>query len=189
MVFYIYEVVVLKYFIDSAERKSSVHENYIEIQTSKATEEFWDETSLYMPYGAVEQSKLGYFLEHCMRKDVLFDSETISKEDWLGVLTEAEMFNENTYEAICELREWIKNQFEDVDQTIRLIWESERTLERRRAERDAYPVSQEFYEEVKAIDSNLSFEKHQEEYEKLLDKYNMPSCFYPFPLFDPDKWN
>ena len=142
-----------------------------------------------MPYDAVEQSKLGYFLEHCMRKDVLFDSETISKEDWSGVLTEAEMFNENTYEAICELREWIKNQFEDVDQTIRLIWESERALERRRAERDAYPASQEFYEEVKAIDSNLSFEKHQEEYEKLLDKYNMPSCFYPFPLFDPDKWN
>lgn len=179
----------MKYFIDSEERKFSGHENYIEFQTSKATKEFWDETSLYMSCDAVEQSKLGCFLEHCMRKDVLFDSETISKEDWSGVLTEDEMFNENTYEAICELREWIKNQFEDVKQTIRLIWESERALERRRSERDAYPVSQEFYEEVKAIDSNLSFEKHQEEYEKLLDKYNMPSCFYPFPLFDPDKWN
>lgn len=178
----------MKYFIDSAERKSSGHENHIEIQTSKATEEFWDETSLYMPCDAVEQSKLGYFLEHCMRKDVLFDSETISKEDWLGVLTEAEMFNKNTYEAICELREWLKNQFEDVDQTIRLIWESERTLERRRAERDAYPVSQEFYEEVKSIGSELSFEKHQEEYEKILDKYNMPSYFYPLDFDDPDKW-
>ena len=175
---------MLKYFVNLKDVELSGHETYIEFQTVNATKEFWDETSLYISYDSLKKSKLSLFLSHCVHKDILFDAETIFKEDWSGFLTEAEIFDENTYEAICELREWLKNQFEDVDQTIRLIWESERTLEHRQAERAAYPVSQEFYEEVKAIDSNPSFEKYQEEYEKLLDKYNMPSCFYPFPLFE-----
>lgn len=179
----------MEYFIYSEKRKASGHENYIEFQISDAIEEFWDESSLYMSYDAVERSKFGHFLEHCMREDILFDCENISKEEWAKVLAEAERFDENTYGAIHELREWLGNQFEDADRSIRLIWESERVLARRRAQREAYMVKKEFCEEVRNIDKTLSFEKQQQEYEKLLDKYNMPSCFYPFPLYEPDKWN
>lgn len=178
----------MKYFIGAQERKSFGHENYLEFQTPNAKEEFWDESSLYMSYDALEKSKFGTFLEHCMHKDILFDSGSISEEDWSKVLSEAEIFNQNTYEAICELRLCLENQYNNANLPIEIIWESDRVLARRQHEREAYPVSKEFYEEVKAIDSNLSFERQEEEYEKLLKKYNMPACFYPFPLYEPDKW-
>ena len=117
----------MKYFINSQERKTSEHENYIEFQTSEATEEFWDKTSLYMSYDSLKKSKLDLFLSHCVHKDILFDCETISKEDWQTLLKEAEFFDNNAYDAILELYEWSVEQFKE-EQNISLIWEYERIL-------------------------------------------------------------
>lgn len=51
VVYYIYEEAMcrnMKYFVDAEERVASGHENYIEFQPPAATEEFWNEASLYM---------------------------------------------------------------------------------------------------------------------------------------------
>ena len=117
----------MKYFVDLKGRISSGHENYIEFQTLDTTVEFWDETSLYMSYDVAESLKLGSFIEYCVYEDILFDCESISSQDWSKVLEVAKLFNEKLYEAICELRIWLEKQFGDVDHTVYLVWEAERT--------------------------------------------------------------
>ena len=93
---------------------------------------------------------------------------------------------------ISELSEWMSvNQAESVG----LNWASDRALARRRAQREAYSVDPKFYEEVQEMYERYKdvplFEQAgvtERAYEDLLRKYNMPSCFFPFPLYEPDKW-
>lgn len=185
----IYEVVKLKYFINSREKIALERENYIEFLTSDVTQEFWDVTSVYMSYIALKKSNFAHFIEYCIHKDILLDSGFISKTDWIKLLPASEKFDKNTYEALCELRAWLEDNFGDANQAVSLIWGSDRKFSRRQAECNTYPINEAFYTEVNKIDETLSFDIQYSIYEKLLDKYNMPSCYYPFPLFKPVDYN
>ena len=177
----------MKYFVNSGGRKNHGNEFYVEFRISGAKNELRDESLLYMPCYSMAETDFAHFISHCIQKDILFDSETISGEEWQKLLIEAKMFGESAYEAICELWEWAKQNSDNIENRVELIWESERILAQRSKERETYPVNPEFYEEVKRIDQNMNFEQMQEEYEKLLDKYNMPSCFYSISLKDLNK--
>lgn len=66
-------------------------------------------------------------------------------------------------------------------------------LDRRRAQRETYPIDPKFYEEVgamleqfKSVPISEYFAVTEAAYEELLRKYRMPSCFFPFPLRELD---
>lgn len=90
-------------------------------------------------------------------------------------------------EVMRELQAWLEPQLTAASQSVAVIWEDDRTLARRRAERSTYPVDPEFYQEVRKIDKRLSLVEQEEAYEALLRKYRMPDCFFPFPLCEPNQ--
>ena len=96
-------------------------------------------------------------------------------------------------EVISELKDWVDSQLAEV---VVVNWASDRALAHRQAQREAYPVDPKFYEEVQEMQKRYEdvplFERaavEQAAYEDLLRKYNMPNCFFPFPLYEPDKWD
>ena len=182
----------MKYFVDAEAREAAGHENYIEFQLPTATDEFWDKASLYMLEATMSESGFGEFWSDCMHDDIIFDMCSFSKDELNLMIAEAAKFGGVVLEVISELSEWMSvNQAESVG----LNWASDRALARRRAQREAYSVDPKFYEEVQEMYERYKdvplFEQAgvtERAYEDLLRKYNMPSCFFPFPLYEPDKW-
>ena len=182
----------MKYFVDAETREASGNENYIEFQLPTATDEFWDKTSLYMLEETMDESGFGEFWSNCMYDGIVFDMCSFSKDELNLMIAEAAKFGGVVLEVISELSEWMSvNQAESVG----LNWASDRALARRRAQREAYSVDPKFYEEVQEMYERYKdvplFEQAgvtERAYEDLLRKYNMPSCFFPFPLYEPDKW-
>lgn len=183
----------MKYFVNAEERVASGHENYIEFQPPSATEEFWDKTSLYMLETAMEETGFGDYWCDCMREDIVFDMASFTKDELAQMIDRAAKHGGTVIEVISELKDWVDSQLAEV---VNVNWASDRALSRRRAQREAYPVDPKFYEEVKAMqeqhkDVPLSeyFAVTEEAYEELLRKYNMPNCFFPFPLYELEKWD
>ena len=127
-----------------------------------------------------------------MYDGIVFDMCSFSKDELNLMIAEAAKFGGVVLEVISELSEWMSvNHAESVG----LNWASDRALARRRAQREAYSVDPKFYEEVQEMYERYKdvplFEQAgvtERAYEDLLRKYNMPSCFFPFPLYEPDKW-
>ena len=119
----------MKYFIDATQREASGLENYIEFQGTNATKEFWDENSLYMSYDSLEKAKFNSFICFCAFNDILLDGDTISGKEWVRLLSEAEKFDINTYEAFCELHQWLENQTENPNLYVSIIRESDRRVD------------------------------------------------------------
>ena len=182
----------MKYFVDAETREASGNENYIEFQLPTATDEFWDKTSLYMLEETMAETGFGEFWSGCMHDGIVFDMCSFSKDELNLMIAKAAKRGDVVLEVISELIEWLRaNQAESVG----VNWASDRALARRRAQREAYPVDPKFYEEVRAMQDQYRdvplFEQAtvtQRAYEDLLRKYNMPDCFFPFPLYEPDKW-
>ena len=182
----------MKYFVDAEAREAAGHENYIEFQLPTATDEFWDKTSLYMLEETMDESGFGEFWCNCMYDGIVFDMASFSEDELKQMVAAAAKCGGTVFEVIFELSEWIRiNQAESVG----VNWASDRALARRRAQREAYSVDPKFYEEVKALHEQYKdvplFGKAaavQSAYEELLCKYKMPGCFFPFPLYELDKW-
>ena len=182
----------MKYFVDAETREASGNENYIEFQLPTATDEFWDKTSLYMLEETMDESGFGEFWSNCMYDGIVFDMCSFSKDELNLMIAKAAKRGDVVLEVISELIEWLRaNQAESVG----LNWASDRALARRRAQREAYSVDPKFYEEVQEMYERYKdvplFEQAavtERAYEDLLRKYNMPGCFFPFPLYEPDKW-
>lgn len=183
----------MKYFINATERVVSGHENYIEFQPPSATEEFWDNTSLYMHEITMDETGFGSFWCDCMREDIVFDMASFTKDELVQMADKAANLGGTVTEVISELTDWVDSQLAEV---VTVNWASDRALVRRREQREAYPVDSEFYKEVRAMHKLYEdvplFERaavEQAAYEDLLRKYNMPNCFFPFPLYEPEKWD
>lgn len=182
----------MKYFVDAETREASGNENYIEFQLPTATDEFWDKASLYMLEETMAETGFGEFWSNCMCDGIVFDMASFSEGELKQMLAAATKCGGTVLEVIFELSEWIRiNQAESVG----VNWASDRSLACRRTQREAYPVDPKFYEEVKAMQDQYKdvplFEQAavtQRAYEDLLRKYNMPNCFFPFPLYEPEKW-
>ena len=184
----------MKYFVDAETREASGHENYIEFQLPDATEEFWDKTSLYMLDETTDETGFGEFWSNCMYDGIVFDMCSFSKDELDLMVAEAAKCGGVVFEVISELSNWVENNLANA---VGLNWASDRAFARRRAQREAYPVDPKFYEEVKAMYEQYQYKNvplfeqagvTERAYEDLLRKYNMPSCFFPFPLYEPDKW-
>ena len=183
----------MKYFINANERVASGHENYIEFQPPDATEDFWDKTSLYMHEITMAETGFGAFWCNCMYEDIVFDMASFKKDELIQMVDKAAKCGVTIIEVISELKEWADSQLAEI---VTVNWASDRALARRIAQREAYSVEPRFYEEVRAMHKcykDVPFvervAKKQEAYEELLRKYNMPNCFFPFPLYEPDKWD
>lgn len=177
----------MKYFMNAEQRVASGHENYIDFRLPAATEEFWDKTSLYMLETTLQETGFGDFWRSCMCEDIVFDMTSFSRDELAQMADKA---SGTILEVISELQEWIDTQFV---KSIIVNWPIDRELERRRAQREAFPVDPKFYEEVKAMHEQYKdvpvseyFAVTQEAYEALLRKYNMPSAFFPYSLHGSD---
>ena len=183
----------MKYFVNAEERVASGHENYIEFQPPSATEEFWDNASLYMLETTMDETGFGSFWCDCMHEDIVFDMASFTKDELVQMADKAAILGGTVVEVIAELKDWVDSQLAEV---VTVNWASDRALARRREQREAYPVDPKFYEEVRAMQKRYEdvplFERmavEQAAYEDLLRKYNMPNCFFPFPLYEPEKWD
>lgn len=182
----------MKYFVNAEERLASGHENYIEFQPPTVTEEFWDKASLYTLETTMGETGFGAFWCDCMHEDIVFDMASFDKSELTQMIDKAAKYGGTVFEVISELKEWVDSQLAEV---VVVNWASDRALARRQAQREAYQVDPMFYEEVQEMQKRYEdvplFERaavEQTAYEDLLRKYNMPSCFFPFPLYEPDKW-
>ena len=138
----------MKYFVDAEAREAAGHENYIEFQLPTATDEFWDKASLYMLEATMSESGFGEFWSDCMHDDIVFDMCSFSKDKLNLMIAEAAKFGGVVLEVISELSEWMSvNQAESVGVNLA----SDRSLARRRTQREAYPVDPMFYEEVREM--------------------------------------
>ena len=180
----------MKYFENEA-CGASDHENYIEFQLPTATEEFWDKTSYYMHKEIMAESGFGEFWSNCMYNNIVFDMSSISKDELEQMTLATVKYGWAVFEIVTELSEWLENNQAEI---IGVNWASDRTLAQHRAQRETYPVVPDFYEEVNAIYEQYKdlplFEQAavtERAYEDLLRKYKMPCCFFPFPLYEPDK--
>ena len=178
----------MKYFVNAEERAASGHENYIEFQLPAATDDFWDNTSLYMLETTMHETEFYEFWNSFGYDGMIFINDSFSKDELTQISAKAAEYGGTILEIISELKDWVDAQNTDV---IHLIWACDRELARRRDQRDDYPVDPHFYEEVKTMyeqhkDVPLTeyFATTEEAYEKLLRKYNMPNCFFPFPLYE-----
>ena len=181
----------MKYFVNAEERTASVHENYVEFQLPSAAEEFWDRTSLYLPETAMVETGFGDFWCDCIHEGLVFDMDSFSKDELAQMADKAADRGGAVLEVISELKDWADAQPAEV---IVVNCASDCALARRREKREAYPVDSEFYEEVREMQKRYEdvplFERaalEQAAYEELLRKYNMPNCFFPFPLYEPEK--
>lgn len=183
----------MKYFVNAEERITSGHENYIEFQSPAATEEFWDKTSLYMLEETMAETGFGDFWCNCMHEGIVFDMASFDKSELAQMVDKAAKYGSTVIEVLSELEAWVDSKLAEV---VTVNWASDRALARRREQREAYPVDPKFYEEVREMQKRYEdvplFERataEQAEYEALLHKYNMPKCFFPFPLYEPEKWD
>ena len=71
----------MKCFVDAEERVASGHENYIQFQPPAATEEFWDEASLYMLETTMGETGFGNFQRDCMHENIIFDMGAFDKDE------------------------------------------------------------------------------------------------------------
>lgn len=179
----------MKYFVDAGKRAASGHENYIEFQTPNATEEFWDETSLYMLEAVMDETGFGEFWSCCMQDGIVFDMASFSKDELSQMANEAAKCGGTVLSVITELKAWADTQLTE-ESRIAVSWASDRALASRRAQREAYSVDPKFYQEVQAMLEHYEdvplfewFAVTEETYEELLRKYDMPDCFFPFPLY------
>ena len=108
----------MKYFVDAKERIASGHENYIEFQPPRATKEFWDESSLYMSESTMLETGFYEFWTKCMSDDIIFDMDTISRNDILQMLIEAKQCGGVILEVVNELIAWIRVQLKETDDFI-----------------------------------------------------------------------
>lgn len=108
----------MKYFVDAKERISSGHENFVEFQPPSATKEFWGESSLYMPESTMLETGFHEFWTKCMAKDIIFDMDTISRNDILQMLIEAKRCGGTILEIVNELIAWIRIQLRESDSYI-----------------------------------------------------------------------
>ena len=178
----------MKHFIDANERAASGHENYIEFQLPCASKEFWDDTSLYISEEVLGETGFVEFWSNCMYDGIVFDMSSFTKDELAQMAERAAECGGTVLEVITELKAWVDTQLIQGNSPIFTIWESDRALARREARRKAYPVDPNFYREVEEMLKELPFPEHEKAYEALLCKYNMPSCFFPFSLYEPDKW-
>lgn len=174
----------MKYFFTDAQRAGSGCEDCIEFQKYNAKEEYFDTESLYLSNHDFEEFGFGAFWSNCLRKYDFFDMDTIQAEDWRLMAADAKVLGGCVWEVVEEIGPWIEAQFEAGAPYIPVVDEFNRALDRRREAREKYVLAPEFYDEVKKL-AGLPFDEQQTEYEKLLDKFNMPFFFYPISLNSP----
>lgn len=122
----------MKYFIDAKARTASGHENYIEFQIPGCKEEFWDDDSLYMSEEVLNETGFCKFWTDCVYNNIVFDMDTISHDEMLGMLEAARSYENTVLEIIKEFKTWAEVHFCESDQYIGVIWEYDRILSNRR---------------------------------------------------------
>ena len=122
----------MKYFIDAKARIASGHENSIEFQVPNHKEEFWDDDSLYMSEAVLSETGFRKFWTDCMYNDIVFDMDTISKEEMQGMMKAVKNYGETVLEVLNELKTWTEIYFCEDNQVIGVVWEYERILSKRR---------------------------------------------------------
>ena len=117
----------MKYFIDAKARTASGHENYIEFQTPEHKEEFWDNDSLYMSEAVLNETGFQNFWTDCVYNDIVFDMDTISKEEMQGMAQVAENYGDTVLEVFNELKAWTELHLCEDKQVIGVVRECDRT--------------------------------------------------------------
>lgn len=111
----------MKYFIDAKARIASGHENYIEFQVPNHKEEFWDDDSLYMSEAVLSETGFRKFWTDCMYNDIVFDMDTISKEEMQGMMKAVKNYGETVLEVLNELKTWTEIYFCEDNQVIGVV--------------------------------------------------------------------
>ena len=122
----------MKYFIDAKARTASGHENYIEFQIPEHKAEFWDNDSLYMSEAVLSETGFRKFWTDCMYNDIVFDMDTISKEEMQGMTQVAQNYGNAVLDVLNELKTWTELYLREDNQVIGVVWEYERILSKRR---------------------------------------------------------
>lgn len=122
----------MKYFIDAKERIASGHENYIEFQVPNHKEEFWDDDSLYMSEAVLNETGFRKFWTDCMYNDIVFDMDTISREEIQGMIKVSQNYGNTVLEVLNELKTWTELYLCEDKQVIGIVWEYDRILSKRR---------------------------------------------------------
>ncbi len=178
----------MKHFVDLSTRIASGHENYVEFQLPAAAVEFWDPTSLYMLETEMADTGFASFWSNCVLDNIVFDMDSFTKEELSQMLEAAQPCGGTVLSVLNELWKWVNAKLSESNQRIGVVWAPDRAMARWRELREAYPKDPRFLDEVQAIDEELNFSEQQEEYERLLLKYNMPKYFFSFPLDEPTNW-
>lgn len=168
----------MKYFVNSTELIASKHKNYTEFQLPNSEKKFWDDESVYMHEDTLNSTGFNAFWEDCMYDFIVFDMDTISKEELSKMIVKANKYDKVILEILNELKIWIDGHNLNTDKPIAVFREYDREDERRRIECQNYPVDPEFYEELNKIDKKFSID--DEVYLDLLRKYNMPVYYFYF---------
>lgn len=122
----------MKYFIDAKARTASGHENYIEFQVPNHKEEFWDDDSLYMSEATLNETGFRKFWTDCMYNDIVFDMDTISREEIQGMIKVSQNYGNTVHEVLNELKTWTELYLCEDKQVIGIVWEYDRILSKRR---------------------------------------------------------
>ena len=96
----------MKHFVNDNERILSGHENYIEFQVPHAEKEHLDEKSLYMDETILKESGFDNFWIECIYNDIVFDKDTISKEELSAMMQVADKIGGVVAEIMSELCLW-----------------------------------------------------------------------------------
>ena len=108
----------MKYFFVQTEVDFLQIENYIEFCPPNAAKELGDEKSLYMHEMTMNETGFDEFWCECMRKDLVFDMDTISKEDLEIMINEAIKHGSMILDILMELKLWSDTYFSQGDQLI-----------------------------------------------------------------------
>lgn len=96
----------MKYFVVQTEVELSQIENYIEFRPPNATKELGDEKSLYMHEITMQETGFGEFWSNCMREDLVFDMDSISKDELEIMMNEASKRGGEILDVLLELKRW-----------------------------------------------------------------------------------
>lgn len=108
----------MKYFVVQTEVDLTQIEKYIEFRPPNAEKEFGDKKSLYMHETMMRETGFDKFWFNCMRDNLVFDMDTISKDELERMMNEAAKKGGEIFEILKELKLWRDTYFSQGNQLI-----------------------------------------------------------------------
>lgn len=99
----------MKYFTKVSEISDADRESCTEFRLSCAVEEFWDKTSLYMSEDTMDKTGFCGFLNECVYKGILFDSDGFSRDELAVMSAYAAKIGGAVSDIINELAAWMES--------------------------------------------------------------------------------